>query len=89
MFKSTRIFDAGFEGHCCDRPDPGDGAERHSDQIRGAGFPVLPPPLGAPLADGLIRLLALSPETPALENPSTWEPSYLRATQAERLARGG
>ena len=31
----------------------GDGAERHSDEIRGAGFPVLPPPIGMPSAEGL------------------------------------
>lgn len=67
----------------------GDGAGRHADQITGAGFPVLASPLGAPLADGLIRLLALAPETAPLENPSAWQPSYLRATGAERMARGG
>ncbi|GMR13281.1 MAG: hypothetical protein BMS9Abin29_1486 [Gemmatimonadota bacterium] len=67
----------------------GDGADRHADQITGAGFPVLASPLGAPLADGLIRLLALAPETAPLENPSTWEPSYLRASGAERMARDG
>lgn len=67
----------------------GDGADRHADQIKGAGFPVLASPLGAPLADGLIRLLALTPDTAPLENPSTWEPSYLRATGAERMASRG
>ncbi len=67
----------------------GDGADRHADRIKGAGFPVLRSPLGAPLADGLIRLLALTPDTAPLENPSTWEPSYLRATGAERMASGG
>ncbi len=67
----------------------GDGAARHADRIKGAGFPVLASPLGAPHADGLIRLLALTPETAPLENPYTWEPSYLRATGAERMARGG
>lgn len=67
----------------------GDGADRHMDEIRGAGFPVLESPLGAPLADGLIRLLALTPGTAPLENPFRWEPDYLRATSAERMARGG
>ncbi len=67
----------------------GDGAHRHTDQIKGAGFPVLASPVGGPLADGLIRLLALTPDTAPLENPSAWEPSYLRATGAERMARGG
>jgi len=66
----------------------GDGADRHTDQIKGAGFPVLASPLGAPLADGLIRLLALTPDTAPLENPAAWEPSYLRATGAERAAKG-
>lgn len=64
----------------------GDGADRHADRIRGAGFPVLPSPLGAPHADGLIRLLALAPETAPLEDPSAWEPSYLRSSGAERMA---
>ena len=64
----------------------GDGADRHADEIRGAGFPVLPSPMGEPLADGLIRLLTLSPETAPLEEPGRWEPDYLRATGAERMA---
>ena len=42
--------------------------------------------MGEPLADGLIRLLTLSPETAPLEEPGRWEPDYLRATGAERMA---
>lgn len=66
----------------------GDGADRHADEIKGAGFPVLPSPMGSPLADGLVRLMVLAPRTPCVEEPATWEPDYLRATGAERMAGG-
>jgi tRNA threonylcarbamoyladenosine biosynthesis protein TsaB len=63
----------------------GDGAVRHRVLLEGHGFSVLPPPFGQPTADGLIRLLALNPETPPLEDPGRWEPEYLRASGAERM----
>ncbi len=63
----------------------GDGALKHRNLLEKAGFSVLPPPFGRPTADGLIRLLSLSPETPPLPDPWRWEPEYLRASGAERM----
>jgi len=63
----------------------GDGALRHRNLLEGAGHAVLPPPLGQPSAVGLIRLLAIEPETRPLEDPGRWEPDYLRASGAERM----
>jgi tRNA threonylcarbamoyladenosine biosynthesis protein TsaB len=65
----------------------GDGAERHLDEIRGAGFAVLPPGFGMPTADGLIRLFCAHPEVEPIADPGGWEPDYLRATGAERMVR--
>jgi tRNA threonylcarbamoyladenosine biosynthesis protein TsaB len=64
----------------------GDGAERHLDEIRGAGFAVMPPGVGMPTADGLIRLFAADPDVAPISDRGAWEPEYLRATGAERLA---
>jgi tRNA threonylcarbamoyladenosine biosynthesis protein TsaB len=63
----------------------GDGALRHRALLEAYGYSVLPPPFGQPTADGLIRLLALNPETPPLDDPGRWEPEYLRASGAERM----
>ena len=63
----------------------GDGALRNRPILEEAGHPVLPPPFGEPTADGLIRLLALCPDTPPLDRPEGWEPDYLRASGAERM----
>lgn len=63
----------------------GDGALRHRALLEEAGHAVLPPPLGQPSAVGLIRLLALGPGSPPLEDPGRWEPDYLRASGAERM----
>lgn len=62
----------------------GEGAVRHRAILEEAGHPVLEAPFGHPTADGLIRLLSLSPETPPLDDPGRWEPEYLRASGAER-----
>lgn len=56
----------------------GDGAARHADAIREAGFPVLPFPAGVPTADGILRLIALDPEGTSNAEPGRWEPEYLR-----------
>jgi tRNA threonylcarbamoyladenosine biosynthesis protein TsaB len=61
----------------------GDGALRHRDRIEQAGFTVLEPPAGVPTADSLVHLLATSGEAP-LQDPGSWEPDYLRASNAER-----
>ena len=66
----------------------GSGAVRHERAIEALGFPVADPPLGVPAASALLRLLALHPDTPALESPATWEPRYLRASNAERARTG-
>jgi hypothetical protein len=63
----------------------GDGALRHRALLERAGHAVLPPPLGQPSAVGLVRLLAVDPDTPPLEDPGRWEPDYLRASGAERM----
>ncbi len=65
----------------------GDGAWRHQEFIRGAGYPVLAEPYGAPTADALIRLHAIKGQEGLIEDPARWEPDYQRATGAER-ARG-
>ncbi len=62
----------------------GDAAVRHLIRIRDAGRVVLPPPVGFPSADGLLRYLALAPDTAPLADPFGWEPDYLRASNAER-----
>jgi tRNA threonylcarbamoyladenosine biosynthesis protein TsaB len=62
----------------------GDGAVRHTKALEDDGRLVLPAPLGFPTADGLLRVLALSPELPPLEDPYGWEPDYLRESSARR-----
>lgn len=62
----------------------GEGAARHAVALRESGRLVLPPPLGFPSADGLLRGVAVSPEMRPLADPYTWEPQYLRASNAER-----
>ncbi len=63
----------------------GDGAYRHRALIEGGGHTVLPPPAGRPAADGLLRLLGLDANAQPLEDPSHWEPEYLRKSGAERM----
>ena len=64
----------------------GDGADRHADEIRGAGFRVLPPPLGMPTADGLLTVLRRDPARAHVEDVARWGPDYLRPSSAERLS---
>lgn len=64
----------------------GDGAHAHSDQIVGAGFPVLPAPAGTPSAEGLVALVGRSPARAPVGDVARWEPDYLRPSSAERLA---
>ena len=66
----------------------GDGTLRHADEIRGAGFPVLPHPLGVPTADALLEILGATPDRLPVEDSALWEPDYLRPSSAERLAGG-
>ncbi len=67
----------------------GDGAQKHADEIRGAGFTLLPAPMGMPTAAGLLRVLADSPSREPVEDVALWHPDYLRATSAERCAGSG
>jgi len=64
----------------------GDGADRHADEIRGAGFPVLSPPMGMPTADGLLVVLGRGPIKAPVEDVARWGPDYLRPSSAERLS---
>ena len=67
----------------------GDGAQRHADEIRGAGFTLLPAPLGMPTAAGLLRVVASSPAREPVEDVARWQPDYLRSSSAERCAGSG
>ncbi len=64
----------------------GDGAVRNAARFNLAGRTVLPPPFGFPSADGLLRAMTREP-TPEPVDLSTWEPTYLRASSAERERR--
>ena len=67
----------------------GDGAQRHEDEIRGAGFTLLPAPFGMPTAAGLLRSVADSPSSEPIADVARWEPEYLRSSSAERCAGSG
>ena len=67
----------------------GDGAQRHADEIRGAGFMLLPAPLGMPTAAGLLKVVADSPSPEPVEDVARWQPDYLRSSSAERCAGSG
>jgi tRNA threonylcarbamoyl adenosine modification protein YeaZ len=60
----------------------GDGALRHATAIRAAGFAVMRPPVGFPLAEAHLRLLVRELERPPVDEPNRWEPTYLRDTSA-------
>jgi tRNA threonylcarbamoyl adenosine modification protein YeaZ len=67
----------------------GDGAQRHADEIRGAGFTLLPAPLGMPTAAGLLRVVSSSPAREPVEDVARWQPDYLRSSSAERCVGSG
>jgi tRNA threonylcarbamoyladenosine biosynthesis protein TsaB len=67
----------------------GDGAQKHADEIRGAGFTLLPAPFGMPTAAGLLKALAGSPSRESVEDLARWEPDYLRSSSAERYSASG
>lgn len=62
----------------------GEAAVRHADLLEAAGRVVLPPPLGFPSADGLIRAWRVVEHLRPSPDPGAWEPDYLRASNAER-----
>lgn len=65
----------------------GDGAERHRAAIEGAGFPV-GGSSETPLSEGLLRYMRLRDDLEPVRDRSGWEPSYVRASSAERLWSG-
>ncbi len=65
---------------CC-----GDGAVKHGSILREAGFTVVPPPMGLPTAEGLLRIHRLRATAPPLDDVSSWEPTYLRGSSAKPL----
>ena len=62
----------------------GDGAERHRHAIEAAGFPVLEEPIGTPSGEALVRYMALHRDAPPVASLETWEPTYVKASSAER-----
>ena len=67
----------------------GDGAQRHEDEIRGAGLALLPAPFGMPTAAGLLRAIAGTPSSEPVEDVARWQPEYLRSSSVERCAESG
>ncbi len=65
----------------------GEGAVLHKDEIRPVlGAPVVPEFVGLPRASALLWLLRTVPERGPIADPAAWEPEYLRASGAERIA---
>ncbi len=64
----------------------GEGALRHERRLRSEGWPVLPPHLGVPRASGLLHLAVRWPDAGRVREPGLWEPTYVRASGAERAA---
>lgn len=71
----------------------GDGARLHREELeRELGARVGPAHLAQPRASALIWLATRMPEMGRVEDAARWEPDYLRASGAERIAaerRGG
>ena len=67
----------------------GDGALKHADEIRGAGFALLPAPFGMPTAAGLLRALSNSPSRESVKDVARWQPEYLRSSSAQRCSGSG
>jgi tRNA threonylcarbamoyladenosine biosynthesis protein TsaB len=63
----------------------GDGAVRHSESLRSAGYEVLASPLGMPTAGGLLHLVRTAVCLPE-EQGSLWEPDYIRGSSAIPLS---
>lgn len=65
----------------------GDGAALHAEVLRAAFGPGAVVEHGdASPAAGLLRLLLAVPESGRVADPAAWEPEYLRASGAERIA---
>jgi tRNA threonylcarbamoyladenosine biosynthesis protein TsaB len=73
------------------RADPplftGEGAALHADELaRELGADVVPALLSAPRASSLLWLAQAAPELGFVASPAEWEPEYVRAAGAERIA---
>jgi tRNA threonylcarbamoyladenosine biosynthesis protein TsaB len=65
----------------------GEGAVRHRAELeRRLGARVLDPHFGWPRAASLIWLASVDAEGGAVEKPADWQPEYVRASGAERIA---
>ena len=65
----------------------GDGVLRHREEIeRRTSARIVPPHLGAARAGALVWLATTWPDAGLVEDVGEWEPSYLRASGAERIA---
>lgn len=73
----------------------GEGALLHAEELRrGLGARIGPSHLAMPRASALIWLVQNAPAMGRVDDPARWEPEYLRASGAERIAaarakRGG
>jgi tRNA threonylcarbamoyladenosine biosynthesis protein TsaB len=65
----------------------GEAAVLHREEIeRERGRSVVPAHLAVPRASALLALLREAPELGRVEDPAQWEPEYVRASGAERIA---
>lgn len=65
----------------------GEAAVLHREDIeRELGARVAPPHLSLPRASVLLAALRAAPEMGRVEDPAHWEPEYVRASGAERIA---
>jgi tRNA threonylcarbamoyladenosine biosynthesis protein TsaB len=64
----------------------GDGAEKHRKELEAVGGLVAPRHFHAPRAAALLWLAHQEPEMGRVASPAGWEPDYLRASGAERIA---
>lgn len=65
----------------------GEGALQHAAELeRELGARVGPAHLALPRASALVWLTFAAPELGLVEDPGAWEPEYLRASGAERIA---
>jgi tRNA threonylcarbamoyladenosine biosynthesis protein TsaB len=65
----------------------GEAAVIHREEIeRASGARVVPAQLAAPRASALLALLRAEPAAGRVAEPAHWEPDYVRASGAERIA---
>jgi tRNA threonylcarbamoyladenosine biosynthesis protein TsaB len=65
----------------------GDGALLHAAEIeRELGAAIAPPHMALPRAAALLWLVEVAPEAGRVADPAAWEPEYVRAAGAERIA---